>query len=177
MRKQSLTGAHTSEVTSRPFAISTANDDGAPVTDSELEAAIEAVDFAKCDPNPRATSHWKSTGRTIFLHFITHLKSAMAQADFNDPREFHSFFWMIVRLGANQRSIAKAHHVSATVVSRWLNGKQTPELLRRRMILESALASLDKNLSAQKLVPLKEYDGLRAPRLGKVSVTMTAASG
>ena len=174
MRNQKVTRRPHSSSRAKPrLAASNVREE---VHKQEFLAALREVDFSRCDPRPTTDSYWISTGRTMYLNFVSSLKNGVEQADLNDPREFHSFFWMLIRLGANPRFIAKAHHVSPAVISRWQTGKQTPEVLRRRPILQSALASLDENLRTRSLVPLQEYSGIRAPRL-PTNPTVVVATG
>lgn len=122
--------------------------------DEEFRRALRTVDLDRCNPLPPSPTRWNSYARALYLQFVAQLKDAIERTNLLNAAEFHRLLWLCIRLGGEQQFVANAQHVPATVVSRWFTGKQTPEPLRRRMILEAALVSLTKNIEAGVVVPM-----------------------
>jgi hypothetical protein len=127
-----------------------------------IEAAHPLLDFKKLEPAARMERLWRHGPRPLYRNTVLGVQALAESSDLNDPEEFHSLLWMAIRLGGSQKFVADDQSVSPTIVSRWVKAVTSPEVDRRRGILDSALLSLRRAIERGSPVPLRTFHGRRA---------------
>jgi hypothetical protein len=135
-----------------------------PVECSEaaFRAACASFDDSAFGPEPLDAGFGDHVAREFYKRITEELPRIAKRTDLRIPGEFHSLLWLITRLGADQKFIARDQSVAQDAVSRWVCAGQTPGRERRRGIIASGLVSLQTAISEQRVVPRATFTGRRS---------------